>query len=621
MSDVPLTVNTFKTVFGTQQPPEQVVPNPILQVLMVKRIAPQPGAPERYRIVLSDSVNFIQAMLATQANPLVQSGDVVKGCIVQLNSYQANLIKEKKILIVIDLHVLRQYPVQKTIGEPLSMDEPQQQTGTAQPQPNAPQQATANSFYGAKPAQPPSRAVGNTGGRSVQQSKTDTHANTYPIEAISPYQQNWTIKARVVFKSDIKHWTNKSGEGKLFTVTFLDETGEIRATGFNAECDAFYEVLQENQVYYVSQCRVNIAKKQYSNINNDYELMFQSSTNIQPCEDSSVPQIKLNIVKLADLEQVEPGAMVDVLAVVKEVGELGSITSNATQKTHDKLEITLVDSSDAWVRCTIWGNQAKTWEVPADNVIAFKGVKVSDFGGRSLSMQFSSTMMVNPDLDDAHALKGWYDGQGTRDLSTFTSHQGLSSAGAATGRKDPLKTIDQVRDENIGSGDNQYFSLKATIVFIRTENVYYPSCNGATCKKKVTLNDDGSGWLCMMCNETWEKPHYRYIMNISVNDAFGQLWLSCFDEVGNLIMGKTADQLQELHARSELPDEDSMDAKIAYDATFKDAFCKTYLFKCRAKEDNYNDEKRMRYQVMSASPLNFAAEAAKLAEQIALYNI
>lgn len=62
----------------------------------------------------------------------------------------------------------------------------------------------------------------------------------------------------------------------------MDESGEIRATGFNQECDAFYELLQEGQVYYVSKCRVNIAKKQFSNVNNDYELTFQRDTEIEP---------------------------------------------------------------------------------------------------------------------------------------------------------------------------------------------------------------------------------------------------------------------------------------------------------------------------------------------------
>jgi hypothetical protein len=60
--------------------------------------------------------------------------------------------------------------------------------------------------------------------------------------------KRWTIQVRVTYKSDIKEWHNQRGQGRLFTVHFLDESGEIRATGFNAQVDAFYDKLQEGKV-------------------------------------------------------------------------------------------------------------------------------------------------------------------------------------------------------------------------------------------------------------------------------------------------------------------------------------------------------------------------------------
>jgi len=62
----------------------------------------------------------------------------------------------------------------------------------------------------------------------------------FPIEGLSPYQNNWTIQACVMQKSDIKTWSNAHGDGKLFDVTLMDDSGEIRATGFNAVVDDLY---------------------------------------------------------------------------------------------------------------------------------------------------------------------------------------------------------------------------------------------------------------------------------------------------------------------------------------------------------------------------------------------
>jgi replication factor A1 len=103
----------------------------------------------------------------------------------------------------------------------------------------------------------------------------------YPIESLSPYQNNWIIKALVSQKSEIKTWSNQRGEGQLFNVTLIDDSGEIRATGFNAAVDELYEKLEEGKVYYISKARVNLAKKKFNNVQNNYELSFERHTEIE----------------------------------------------------------------------------------------------------------------------------------------------------------------------------------------------------------------------------------------------------------------------------------------------------------------------------------------------------
>jgi replication factor A1 len=52
----------------------------------------------------------------------------------------------------------------------------------------------------------------------------------------------------VTNKSAIKTYQNAKGEGKLFNVEFIDGTGEIRASGFNEQCDKFYDMFQLDNV-------------------------------------------------------------------------------------------------------------------------------------------------------------------------------------------------------------------------------------------------------------------------------------------------------------------------------------------------------------------------------------
>lgn len=65
---------------------------------------------------------------------------------------------------------------------------------------------------------------------------------------MNKYGCRWRIRARVTQKSSIRTWSNSRGEGRLFNVNFLDESGEIRATGFNEAVDKFYDMLEVNKV-------------------------------------------------------------------------------------------------------------------------------------------------------------------------------------------------------------------------------------------------------------------------------------------------------------------------------------------------------------------------------------
>ena len=183
---------------------------------------------------------------------------------------------------MLDLDVLDELGECDKIGEPKPLETKSEEEEKAQPT-----TISSNGFYGAKPQQPQPQLQGRFQ-QSHEPSSSSGHANIYPIEALSPYSHRWTIKARCTNKSVIKTWVNRNGEGKLFNINLLDDSGEIRATGFNDQCDALYDLFVEGGVYYItSPCRVQIAKKQFSNLNNDYELTFEKETTVEkvrgPC--------------------------------------------------------------------------------------------------------------------------------------------------------------------------------------------------------------------------------------------------------------------------------------------------------------------------------------------------
>ncbi|KAK3099066.1 Replication factor A protein 1, partial [Teratosphaeriaceae sp. CCFEE 6253] len=91
---------------------------------------------ERYRVVMNDSHHFIQCMLASQCNHIISSGKLKKGNLARINDYQVNLVKDKNIMIVLDLEVLEEYGESEKLGMPVALETPKQQgAADVKPQP------------------------------------------------------------------------------------------------------------------------------------------------------------------------------------------------------------------------------------------------------------------------------------------------------------------------------------------------------------------------------------------------------------------------------------------------------------------------------------------------------
>lgn len=104
--------------------------------------------------------------------------------------------------------------------------------------------------------------------------------------------------------------------------------------------------------------------------------------------------------------------MIDVIGVCKRRGDVQTITTRKDNKELKKRDITLVDRTNTEVALTLWGKQAEDFEDDSNPVVAVKGAKVGDFNGKNLSLLTSSVMLVNPDIQESHVLRGWYDNEG-----------------------------------------------------------------------------------------------------------------------------------------------------------------------------------------------------------------
>ena len=118
-----------------------------------------------------------------------------------------------------------------------------------------------------------------------------------------------------------------------------------------------------------------------------------------------------------------------MIGVCKSAADLSSIITKTTNKKLSKRELHLVDRSGCEVTCTLWGAEAEGFDSSNFPVVAVKGARVSDFGGRSLSTLMSSLLMVDPDITEAHQLRGWFDNVGKNEQTSSLSDQRGSGGG------------------------------------------------------------------------------------------------------------------------------------------------------------------------------------------------
>lgn len=426
------------------------------------------------------------------------------------------------------------------------------------------------------------------------------------IDQLSPYNSQWSIKVRVSYKSDLKTWDKNGNKGKLFSVHLMDETGEIRATAFNDSVDKFYDLLQENGIYYITHASIRQAKKQFSTLTNDYELFFDRNTMIESAnDDSGVPQVQFNFIKLDGIQAMENNTIVDVLGIIKNVDEKHEIISKSTGKPYDRRDITIVDQSQLAINVGLWNKMARDFNLDVGTPIAIKGCKINDFNGKQLSLIPSAIVLPNPDIPEAYKLKGWYDNEGAsesyKNLRTNNSNNSnLNSV------ENILQRISVLEAHESKMGFNEkpdYFTIKASISFIKPDNFSYPACSTDGCSKKVIEQSDGT-WRCERCSINHTEPLHRYILTASAVDETGQIWLNLFNEQGEELLGCDAKTLLQMKDSN---NENTLKNYLSEKVLFKE-----FSFRIRARLDSYQGVDRARFQVLSLSEINPSTECDAL---------
>ncbi|CAK9301248.1 unnamed protein product [Gordionus sp. m RMFG-2023] len=572
------------------------IDKPIVQLLGLKKMAGADISSDRYRLLLSDGKNCTTSvLLANQLNDLITSGKLENYAIIRLDKYLCNNVNnEKRILVVLELSIVKPGNMSQKIGNP----EPYKQTNENQ---------TVNNSLDGNPTKKARNNSQNIGPIN-------------PIASLSPYQNRWIIKARVTNKSNIRTWSNSKGEGKLFSFDLLDESSEIRVTCFNQECDNFYSMIEAGKVYYISRATLKAANKSFSSIKNDYEITLNSDSSVTPCYDEidDIPNIQYNFIPINEILTLEKDIMIDVIAVILSASDIQTIISRNMNKEIKKRDLVIADQTMTSINLTMWGADAENLVLPPVGggeeklVIAVKSARLTDFNGRSLSLTLSSSYQIDPDISECAKLKEWYMTQGHLMKSSIVHASESNIMGSSVnGVSTDWKFLHQIKDENLGQGDKpDYLMVKATVEFFKKENSMYQACPSTECNKKVVDMNNGK-YRCEKCQKDYDNFKWRLILSVNIADFSGSQWVMAFQEAAEMLLETTAETLGDLKNSNE----------ALYDEKFQNGIFKSYIFKLRAKVETFNEETRLKVTCMSAKPVNFSEYNKRLIDEITKLSI
>lgn len=569
---------------------------PIIQMLGTKKIQGN-DAGDRYRLLVSDGkYTYSFAMLATQLNIMLLSGELTDYSVIQVDQFVTTLLKnvgkgEKRVIIILALTIIANgRDVRHKIGNPQPWSE--EATSAQRPEPKP---APVTPKFTAKVE--PKAANLDSSMLSVKM--------TNPISSLSPYQNKWVIRARVMSKTPIRTWSNAKGEGKLFSMYLCDETGEIRATAFKNECDTFYDMIQVDKVYYISRCAIKTANKKFTTLKNDYEMTFTAETVVGEYvgDESAVPTVQYDFLPISEIANKETETLIDLIGVCKSASDVQELTAKSTGKLLKKREVMLVDASGGAVTLTLWGNEAEKFEGNTNPILAVKGARLTEFNGsKSLSCLSSTMLRLNPDVPEAHKLRGWYDNGGAdADIVNISA-----KSGNFTGGSNEWISFSEAESRQLGTGEKgDYYSLLGVLTFTFSENAVYKACPQEQCNKKLVDQENGL-FRCEKCNREYPNYKHRILLAANVSDPTGDQRVTLFNEAAETMLGKSAEEIARLSEYD----------KNEYNKIFDEVKFKTFVFKFRTKMENFNDESRLKTTVVNVQPVDYKDGIARLLKNI-----
>jgi replication factor A1 len=550
---------------------------PALQIVQIRELSTKTGGSKRYDIALSDGQYFVRGIPGLQLNQKISNESVKAYNVIQLTNYSVNEIGDKKVIVITNFELLSVTPCGV-------LDSPAPIVDDNQP-PLVSSRIKTDDFR--------SGAMDN---------------KIVSIAALNSFMDtNWTLQAKIVHKSQMKSWANPRGQGNLFSIILKDKlNSEIRGTFFKADAHRWYPLLELAKVYIVTGGQIKAANRKFSNVQNDYEILFDSTTHFdETIDDNGFGERSYKFLRsLRDLQTQKENALVDVIAIVKDVEKATDIIT--TKRQTQRRRIFLCDASGVQIEMTLWDQNAERMSMESIGcTIQIKDARVCNFRGKQLSSMTGTVIDFTTMTREAQELQHWWTTGGDQHL-----FQNLSTNCETVNSLSYLATVNERR---LGTKKDiadffTFYGLICDVLIRQGCLLYYNACPNPGCKNKK-IDENNGMIICKICGQAVNIPRERFVFSFRAADFTGGGIINVLgdDTIGQSILGCTAREWAEATRNEEV----EVMRKRFSDTRFVD-----FKIKVRVKGDEYNGNLRPKMIALMVTLINYAEAAKFLASEI-----
>jgi replication factor A1 len=577
MANIQLTENFFQEF---AEDPNFANPQPILQINQSRKLDAAAQICVRLRCsdgIFSYSNCGFDKSLADRVDEIL-SAEEEKCPVIKVLSYRPVVTNEKSMFIITDYEL-----VAKNVDK---IGNPKAHTGDPK---------TFQGFGGAKRRLDENMQAYSGTPTPKKMTKVESGGPVMPINGISPYiSGRWRIGGTATDIEGLRNINSKKGPMKVFSFILTDKSGKsIKITSFAETAEKFHPQLQENGSYYISggpSC-IRPANKKFNSTGHDYEITLSHDSLIEMAEEQTyeAPKIVLHKVSLDTLSQ-HSGQSVDILAMIDKVEDAVTIRKKDNTETLRR-NVQLIDQSATSVTLTLWGDHAQSFAGEEGRALGIKNAFVREYMGTySLSINAGCRIEIDPESDECKELHKWFEGERpTIEIKSISTQANSGSSNFV----DELRLFSFFTNPNLFIDEKGiYFNNIGVVTQIRSDNALYMSCANGDCSKKVTQN--GSIYQCA-ANHSSTEYKYRYMVSMEISDICSTTWITLFNDKAEPFFGKTAMEMGELQQSN----------AEGFKAILNSKVFAMHNFRCRGKNDTYNDVSRIKHNVFEIRQPNF----------------